>query len=79
MPIGAESTLLAFDEKRLLVKHRMFHFTEGWTASEHEVLYLCVDLDIRKVTLWPQKVLDIMAGFATGEPAKRLALKRRGA
>ena len=79
MPIGAESTLLAFDEKRLLVKHRMFHFTEGWTASEHEVLYLCVDLNIRKVTLWPDKVREIMAGLATGEPAKRLALRRRGA
>lgn len=79
MPIGAESTLLACDDKRLLVKHRMFHFTEGWTASEHEVLYLCVDLGIRKVTLWPEKVREIMAGLATGEPAKRLALKRRGA
>lgn len=79
MPIGAESTVLAFDEKRLLVKHRMFHFTEGWTASEHEVLYLCVDLGIRRVTPWPEAVRDIFAGFATGEPAKRLALKRRGA
>lgn len=79
MPIGAESTVLGFDEKRLLVKHRMFHFTEGWTASEHEVLYLCVDLGIRRVTPWPEAVRDIFAGFATGEPAKRLALKRRGA
>jgi acyl-CoA thioester hydrolase len=79
MPIGAQSSVLAFDEKRLLVKHRMFHFTEGWTASEHEVLYLCVDLNIRRVTPWPESVRDILASRATGEPAKRLALKRRGA
>lgn len=79
MPIGAESTVLAFDDKRLLVKHRMFHFTEGWTASEHEVLYLCVDLTIRRVTRWPEAVLPILAGFATGAPAKRLALRRRNA
>lgn len=79
MPIGAESMVLAHDEKRLLVKHRMFHFTEGWTASEHEVLYLCVDLDIRRVTTWPEAVLEGFARVATGEPAKRLAIRRRGA
>jgi acyl-CoA thioester hydrolase len=79
MPIGAESTVLAHDEKRLLVKHRMFHFTEGWTASEHEVLYLCVDLNIRRVTAWPEDVREGMARVATGETAKRLALRRRGA
>jgi acyl-CoA thioester hydrolase len=77
MPIGAESTVLASDEKRLLVKHRMFHFTEGWTASEHEVLYLCVDLNIRRVTPWPDAVREILASRATGEPARRLALRRR--
>ncbi|WP_431304417.1 thioesterase family protein [Sediminicoccus sp. BL-A-41-H5] len=78
MPIGAESMVLAADDKRLLVKHRMFHFTEGWTASEHEVLYLCVDLNIRRVTPWPEEVREILAQRATGEPARRLALRRRG-
>ena len=78
MPIGAESTVLAADDKRLLIKHRMFHFTEGWTASEHEVLYLCVELNIRRVTPWPDAVREILLGRATGEPAKRLALRRRG-
>lgn len=77
MPIGAASSVLASDEKRLLVKHRMFHFTEGWTASEHEVLYLCVDLTIRRVTPWPDAVRATLARLATGEPAGRLALKRR--
>lgn len=79
MPIGAESMVLAADDKRLLVKHRMFHFTEGWTASEHEVLYLCVDLNIRRVTPWPEAVRETLASRATGETAKRLALRRRGA
>lgn len=79
MPIGAESMVLAADDKRLLVKHRMFHFTEGWTASEHEVLYLCVDLNIRRVTTWPAEVRDILASQATGEAGKRITLRRRGA
>ncbi|WP_421988979.1 thioesterase family protein [Roseococcus sp.] len=77
MPIGGSSMVLAFDEKRLLCRHRMFHLTEGWTASEHEVLYLCVDLGKRKVATWPASVMSRFAEVATGEPAKRLALKRR--
>lgn len=79
MPIGASSRVLAFDDKRLLIRHRMFHFTEGWTASEHEVLYLCVDLNIRRVTTWPDEVRAIFARHATGETGKRLAIRRRGA
>ena len=78
MPIGADSTVLATDEKRLLVRHRMYHFTEGWTASEHEVLYLCVDLALRRVKPWPDAVRTTLAAHATGEPAKRLGLRRRG-
>lgn len=79
MPIGAESRVLAFDEKRLLVRHRMFHFDEGWTASLHEVLYLCVDLAARRVTLWPPEIRATFARVATGEAPLRLALRRRGA
>ncbi|MDB5411780.1 MAG: uncharacterized protein JWR10_115 [Rubritepida sp.] len=77
MPIGADSMVLAFDEKRLLARHRMYHLTEGWTASEHEVLYLCVDLERRKVTNWPEAVVARFAECATGEAPRRLALKRR--
>lgn len=77
MPIGGSSMVLAFDEKRLLCRHRMFHFTEGWTSSEHEVLYLCVDLTKRKVAPWPEAVKARFAKAATGEAPKRLALKRR--
>lgn len=77
MPIGGASMVLSFDEKRLLCRHRMFHFAEGWTASDHEVLYLCVDLTKRKVTPWPEDVLAKFAEAATGEAPKRLALKRR--
>jgi acyl-CoA thioester hydrolase len=79
MPIGAESRVLAFDDKRLLLRHRMYHFSEGWTASAHEVLYLCVDLNIRRVTTWPTAVRDGFARVATGEAGQRLALRRRGA
>lgn len=79
MPIGAESEVLSCDGKRLLVRHRMFHWEEGWTASAHEVLYLCVDLARRKVTAWPEAVRARLAAAATGRAPVRLALARRAA
>lgn len=77
MPIGAESEVLGCDAKRLLVRHRMFHWEEGWTSSAHEVLYLCVDLAARRVTTWPEAVRARLEEVATGAPAKRLMLGRR--
>lgn len=79
MPMGAESQVLGFDTKRLLIRHRMFHFDEGWTASMHEVLYLCVDLTLRRVVTWPESVQAGFARVATNEAPLRLALRRRGA
>lgn len=75
--LGAESEVLLFDEKRLLLRHRLFHWAEGWTSSEHEVLYLCVDLAARRVSRWPRHVLARFAEVATGREGLRLALRRR--
>ena len=50
---------------------------EGWTASAHEVLYLCVDLGRRKVAPWPEDVRAGLAAAATGRGAGRLSLTRR--
>ncbi|MBK1660335.1 thioesterase family protein [Paracraurococcus ruber] len=77
MPLSCTNEVLAYDAKRLLAVHRMHHAEEGWLAAENEVLYLCVDLGIRRVTTWPDDVLARFAGLATGRPAKRLALGRR--
>lgn len=75
--LGAESEVLQFDEKRLLLRHRLFHWEEGWTSSAHEVLYLCVDLGARRVSRWPAHVLARFAECATGGEARRLSLRRR--
>jgi acyl-CoA thioester hydrolase len=77
MPLACASELLAHDAKRLLAVHRMLHAGEGWLAAENEVLYLCVDLEARRVTAWPEDVQTLLAARATGRPARRLALKRR--
>ena len=77
MPLACTNEVLAYDGKRLLCVHRMHHATEGWLAAENEVLYLCVDMGRRRVTTWPEDIVAGFAGLATGNPAKRLALKRR--
>lgn len=76
-PLDCESEVLAHDAKRLLAVHRMHHATEGWLVAENEVLYLCVDLDLRRVAAWPVAVLERFAAHATGRPPQRLALGRR--
>ena len=75
-PLAAESTVLAFDTKRLLLGHRLHHAEEGWLSAENEVLFLCVDLATRRVAAWPEDVLARLAAAKRAEAPKRLALKR---
>jgi acyl-CoA thioester hydrolase len=75
-PLSAKSAVLAYDSKRLLLRHRLHHAEEGWLSAENEVLYLCVDLNTRRVATWPEDVLVCFATHRSDEPAKRLALKR---
>jgi acyl-CoA thioester hydrolase len=76
MPVSASSEIIAHDEKRLLLRHRLFHAEEGWEAAENELLYLCIDLGRRKVTTWPADVRARFAAMPAGAAAKRLALRR---
>jgi acyl-CoA thioester hydrolase len=76
--IGAESRILQFDAKRLMIEHRMFHHAEGWTSSAHEALFLCVDVVSRKVAAWPEEMVARFAGFASGAEPRRLTLRKRG-
>jgi len=75
--IGAESRVLDYDGKRLMVEHRMFHHGQGWTSSAHEVLYLCVDVASRRVSAWPEDVLARFAEVKTSAVPRRLTMKRR--
>lgn len=75
-PLDWESAVLAADDKRLLVRHRLFHAAEQFLSAEQEVLYLCVGLAARRVTAWPEAVAAGLAAAATGEAAQRLQLRR---
>ena len=75
-PLAADSAVLAFDAKRLLIGQRLFHAAEGWLSAENEVLFLCVDLATRRVAPWPEDVLAEFVSARSNEEPKRLALKR---
>jgi acyl-CoA thioester hydrolase len=76
MPLAAESDVLDFDAKRLLIAHRLFHAEEGWLSAENEVLFLCVNLETRRVAPWPEDVLAKFAAAKVGSGAQRLAVRR---
>ena len=75
-PLAADSAVLAHDAKRLIIRHHLFHAEEGWLLAENEVLFLCVNLDTRRVETWPEKVLTHLATARVEEAPKRLALRR---
>ena len=75
-PLAVESDVLAFDAKRLLIRHRLYHAGEGWLTAENEVLFLCVDLMTRRVSAWPEDVLAAFAAAKVEEGPRRLTLRR---
>ena len=75
-PLAAESTVLGFDAKRLLIGHRLFHAEERWLSAENELLFLCVDLGTRRVASWPEDVLARFAAARSDAMPQRLAVKR---
>ena len=75
-PLSAESEVLAHDAKRLLIRHRLFHAGAGFESARCELLFLCVDLDARRVSTWPEDVVAAFAAAPKGAPPERLALRR---
>lgn len=62
--VFAQSQLLAFDEKRLRMFHRLIDTESGAVLVELECLMLGVDMAIRKAARWPDEVSDALAQLA---------------
>ena len=65
------SHILAVDDKRMHMFLEMFHATEGYRAAAQEILYLHVDLKIRRVSPWPNYVrarIDALAAHCGQSP-----------
>jgi len=63
-PYIISSQLLAYDSKRIHQLMRMYHAEKKFLAATAEWLNLHVDLDVRKVSPWPDPIRDRIAAFA---------------
>ena len=63
-PYFITSQLLAYDKKRIHQFMRMYHAEKHYLASTAEWLNLHVDLETRRVSPWPNAILNQIAAFA---------------
>lgn len=66
-PYRVTSQILAYDEKRIHQFQRMYHAEVGYLAATAEWLNLHVDLETRRVSPWPDFVLQSLATFTAGQ------------
>lgn len=67
--VRCTSRLVGFDEKRIHHYHEMYHAADGYLASTCEFLSLHIDLSIRRVTPFPDAILDRLAGVMAAHAA----------
>jgi len=83
-PYIITSQLLGYDEKRIHQFQRMYHATDGFLAATAEWMNLHVNLDARRVSPWPDAILERIAAFAgtqTGqqrpaEAGRRMSIRK---
>jgi acyl-CoA thioester hydrolase len=66
-PYCIKSQILAYDEKRIHHFQRMFHADDEYLAATAEWMNLYVDLDTRRVTAWPDAVLQSLGERARNQ------------
>ncbi len=71
-PIVITTQLLAFDEKRIHQFLRMYHAEAGYLAATSEWMNLHVDLSTRRVSNWPDDVLERIESFFTEQQSHDL-------
>ncbi|MEX2126224.1 MAG: thioesterase family protein [Woeseia sp.] len=62
-PYRVTSEILAYDEKRIHQFQRMYHAEENFLAATAEWMNLHVNLETRRVSLWPASVLQALEEF----------------
>lgn len=66
--VRVDTHLVAVDAKRLHLAHEMVRCSDGKRAACQELLYLHVDLRLRKVVPWPTDRLARMREFGVSRP-----------
>jgi acyl-CoA thioester hydrolase len=66
-PFVVTSQILAFDEKRIHQFQRMYHATQGYLAASAEWMNLHVDMNSRRVSPWPDRILEKIQRVAAAQ------------
>lgn len=66
-PYIVTAQILAYDEKRIHQFQRIYHAERGFLSATAEWMNLHVDLETRRVSPWPQPVLERIGRFAAGQ------------
>ncbi len=60
LPLGERARIVTYvlgvDAKRIHLAHEMYRLKDGLRAATQELMYLHVDLGLRKVSPWPDEV-----------------------
>ena len=62
-PLGFRFTVLDYDPKRIHYWMAMTHASEGWTAAITEQISMCIDMNVRRSTAWPEETLARIAAL----------------
>lgn len=63
-PYVVTSQLLGYDEKRIHQFQRLYHAEQGFLAATAEWMNLHVNLETRRVSPWPARILQRIGNFA---------------
>ena len=80
--VAVASSVVGADDKRLHVAHEMRRMRDGAVSAQQELLYLCVSLETRRATPWPEAMARTLAarrGAAPEWAGRRVAMPSRGA
>lgn len=70
-PYVVTTQLLGYDEKRIHQFQRMYHAGDGYLAATAEWMNLHVNLETRRVTPWPARILARIADFSATQAGQQ--------
>ena len=63
-PYFVTAQILAYDDKRIHQFQRLYHAEKNLLAATSEWMHLHVNLETRRVSLWPESILSKLAEFS---------------
>jgi acyl-CoA thioester hydrolase len=66
-PYIVTAQILAYDDKRIHQFQRLYHAEKYFLAATGEWMNLHVDLESRRVSVWPESILARLAEYSAGQ------------